>query len=289
MFLVSMFNWALGYCYKPVVIVHGVMSEADHLEDMKQMIEKHHPGTNVTLVHLYPDIESFTPLQRQFKYWKQKIEPLMKEAIDGIHFICHSQGGLICQGLIEETEKHNVHTFIALSSPLNGQFGVPKFVSSYIPWLKGEREKLSGFMYSTLTQDTFAISNYWKDPREEYYESYLDESRYLPILHNNPQSPRADDMAKRKKNFLELKKLVLIGGPDDGVITPWQSSLYGFYDEEYKIQDMKQQKLYQEDWFGLRTLFERGDVVMSSILGVKHIEWHGNQNVFKSFIEPWLI
>lgn len=26
-----------------------------------------------------------------------------------------------------------------------------------------------------------------------------------------------------KKNFLKIKKLVLIGGPDDGVITPWQS------------------------------------------------------------------
>ena len=26
-----------------------------------------------------------------------------------------------------------------------------------------------------------------------------------------------------KTNFLKLQKLVLIGGPDDGVITPWQS------------------------------------------------------------------
>ena len=26
-----------------------------------------------------------------------------------------------------------------------------------------------------------------------------------------------------KTNFLRIKKLVLIGGPDDGVITPWQS------------------------------------------------------------------
>lgn len=26
-----------------------------------------------------------------------------------------------------------------------------------------------------------------------------------------------------RRNFLGIKKLVLIGGPDDGVITPWQS------------------------------------------------------------------
>ena len=26
-----------------------------------------------------------------------------------------------------------------------------------------------------------------------------------------------------KKNFLRLNRIVLIGGPDDGVITPWES------------------------------------------------------------------
>ena len=29
-----------------------------------------------------------------------------------------------------------------------------------------------------------------------------------------------------KNNFLRLKKLVLVGGPDDGVITPWQSRYF---------------------------------------------------------------
>ena len=29
--------------------------------------------------------------------------------------------------------------------------------------------------------------------------------------------------ADYKKNFLALEQLVLIGGPDDGVMTPWQS------------------------------------------------------------------
>lgn len=31
-----------------------------------------------------------------------------------------------------------------------------------------------------------------------------------------------------RENFLRIKKLVLIGGPDDGVITPWQSRLVLF-------------------------------------------------------------
>ena len=32
------------------------------------------------------------------------------------------------------------------------------------------------------------------------------------------------DAMERKKNFQRLKQLVLIGGPDDNIITPWQSA-----------------------------------------------------------------
>jgi len=32
-----------------------------------------------------------------------------------------------------------------------------------------------------------------------------------------------DRLSASKENFLRLKKMILIGGKDDGVITPWQS------------------------------------------------------------------
>ena len=33
----------------------------------------------------------------------------------------------------------------------------------------------------------------------------------------------SEDSKRFRRNLLRLKRLVLIGGPDDGVITPWQS------------------------------------------------------------------
>ncbi|KAF3839507.1 hypothetical protein F7725_018224, partial [Dissostichus mawsoni] len=45
-----------------------------------------------------------------------------------------------------------------------------------------------------------------------------------------------------RENFLRIKKLVLIGGPDDGVITPWQSSHFGFYDSNETIVEMRNQE-----------------------------------------------
>ena len=92
MFMLSVFPSV--FCYKPVVLVHGILSDAKNLADMKRLIEETHPGTQVTLVKMYPDIESFVPLQRQISYWRNAIEPIMKASQDGIHLICHSQGML---------------------------------------------------------------------------------------------------------------------------------------------------------------------------------------------------
>lgn len=69
-----------------------------------------------------------------------------------------------------------------------------------------------------------------------------------------------------KPNFEKLENLVLLGGPDDGVITPWQSrcinfieihvlvfslcfiiisslSHFGFYDENLNVQPYQSQQV----------------------------------------------
>ncbi|TMS10938.1 Lysosomal thioesterase PPT2 [Larimichthys crocea] len=73
-------------------------------------------------------------------------------------------------------------------------------------------------------------------------------------------SPLAGQYGAWRQNFLRIKKLVLIGGPDDDVITPWQSSHFGFYDSNENIVEMKNQEFYRNDTFGLKTLDARGDV-----------------------------
>ena len=36
--------------------------------------------------------------------------------------------------------------------------------------------------------------------------------------------------ARYKENFLKTKTMVMIGGEDDGVIEPWESTHFGFYE-----------------------------------------------------------
>ena len=73
-----------------------------------------------------------------------------------------------------------------------------------------------------------------------------------------------------KSNFVKLENLVLIGGPDDGVITPWQSryvhfvgiyfrdlfhktltscSHFGFYDENLNVQPYQNQQVSGQSIF----------------------------------------
>eukprot|EP00731_Ephydatia_muelleri_P021338 Em0013g1065a len=75
----------------------------------------------------------------------------------------------------------------------------------------------------------------YNDPHPYHQDLYYQHCDYLPLL-NNGTNPAY------KTNFLNLQQLVLIGGPDDGVITPWESSQFGFYEDNSEtVADMKSQ------------------------------------------------
>jgi len=278
-----------SYGYRPVILVHGIMSQAEDLADMEAHIEKYHPGTEVIKVKLYPEVEAFVPLARQIYFWLKRIQPIMDANSDGIHALCHSQGGLICQGIAEMSDNHTIRNFIGLSSPLAGQFGIPKVISDSIPWTRGARTSLSTVMYTRLVQYSLSVSNYWRDPRPDYEMEYINYSRYLPMIHNHPRSSFVDDSLKRTRNFKKLKNVILIGGPHDEVIKPWQSSQFGFYDEHIEnIVPMEEQEFYQGDWFGLKTIYKRGDLHRYTFPDINHHQWHSDEKVFKEAIEQWL-
>lgn len=285
------------YTYKPVVLVHGLFSDGDKLNDLKKLIIQSHPNTNVTVLKYLSYLETLDNLSFQLRIFNNKMKRFMKKYKDGFHIICHSQGGLLCLGLLESVTNHNIETFIALSTPIFGQYGLPKVILRRIPVLRPianlTRELLSPFIYRPFLQKMVSIANYWKDPRLDFKEDFETRVRYLTEVTNDPNSKWFDktEAALRKQNFLKLKKLVLIGGPDDGVIMPWQSSLFGYYGPDSQsetIVEMTQQKMFLEDWFGLKTLHNRGGVSSYVFANVKHNDWHGNKTVFHKAIEPWL-
>ncbi|XP_061771534.1 lysosomal thioesterase PPT2-like isoform X3 [Nerophis ophidion] len=266
--------------YRPVIIVHGLFDGPKQFRTLTLFIRKTHPGTEVTVVDVYDHMASLQPLWKQVEGFRKAVEPIMRKAPHGVHLLCFSQGGLICRALLSMTPDHNVHTFIALSSPLAGQYGDTEYLRNLFP--DSVKKTLFLVCYNGVGQKV-SVCGYWNDPHHR--SRYLKSNNFLPLL--NGDTPHKE-MEAWKDNFLRIKKLVLIGGPDDGVITPWQSSHFGFYDNKERIVEMRNQKFYRNDTFGLKTLSARGDVSLCLQSGVQHIRWHSNYTVFSSCMEEWL-
>uniref|UniRef100_A0A3P8U8Z4 palmitoyl-CoA hydrolase n=1 Tax=Amphiprion percula TaxID=161767 RepID=A0A3P8U8Z4_AMPPE len=273
-----------GVCtdgYKPVIIVHGLFDGPKQFQTLSQYIRKAHPGTEVTTIDIYDDKASVAPLWVQIEGFSDKLTSIMNKSPSGVHLLCFSQGGVICRALLSTIPNHNVHTFIALSSPLAGQYGETEYLSQEFG--ASVKTEVHPLCYNKLGQ-LLSICNYWKDPH--HMSDYLQHNNFLPLL--DGEKPHKD-MEAWRENFLRIKKLVLIGGPDDGVITPWQSSHFGFYDSNENVVEMRDQEFYKKDNFGLKTLDDHGDVSVCVRTGVKHTEWHSDYKVFSSCIEKWLI
>lgn len=71
--------------------------------------------------------------------------------------------------------------------------------------------------YSYVGQHT-SVGNYWNDPHKQ--ELYFEFSSFLPYVNNEMRSKNS---TRFRENLLKLEQLILVGGPNDGVITPWES------------------------------------------------------------------
>ncbi|KAJ8273795.1 hypothetical protein GJAV_G00105600 [Gymnothorax javanicus] len=266
--------------YKPVIIVHGLFDSSSDFVNLLRFINETHPGTNVSVIDLFDRGASLQPLWKQVEGFKEAIYPIMQNAADGVHFICYSQGGLVCRGILSTLPDHNVDSFISLSSPQAGQYGDTVYLKYLFPTFV--KSNLFHLCYTSVGQK-ISICNYWKDPHHR--DMYLNTSDYLALLNSERPNPNA---TMWKRNFLRIKRLVMIGGPDDGVITPWQSSQFGFYNANETVVDMRKQDVYLKDTFGLKTLDARGDLVQCVFPGVQHTKWHSNETVYTACIQKWL-
>ena len=53
---------------------------------------------------------------------------------------------------------------------------------------------------------------------------YLDSVVFFPDLNNELPGVAEEEKERKKRNFLKLRKLALIGGATEDVIDPWQST-----------------------------------------------------------------
>ena len=113
-------------------------------------------------------------------------------------------------------------------------------------------------------------AQYYRDP--DRMDAYLANNKFLADINN--EIPDIDN-ATYVKNFASLNKLVLVLFSKDITVVPKESSWFGSYAPsdgtlpgERTIIPMRKQDLYVYDAIGLRSLDERGGVVLKTCEGV---------------------
>ncbi|NP_001153389.1 palmitoyl-protein thioesterase 2 precursor [Nasonia vitripennis] len=265
--------------YRAVAVIHGVLTGSDSMELITKRIQEMHPGTEVYNTVRYAGWSSLEPMWRQVEEIGQDILAIGAAFPEGINLLGYSQGGLLARAILQRFPEHNVKNFISLSSPQAGQYGT-KFLHLIFPDLVCETAY--ELFYSKVGQHT-SVGNYWNDPHHQ--ELYYKYSRFLPFVNNEKITTNTTTF---KEGLKKLNKMVLIGGPDDGVITPWQSSQFGFYDKNETVVELRDRDEYKNDLIGLKTLDKQKKLVMHTVSGIPHFMWHKNVSIVDQFILPHL-
>ncbi|XP_052867062.1 lysosomal thioesterase PPT2 homolog [Anopheles cruzii] len=277
--VVLCFKICLVCAYRPVFIYHGILTGAPSMEHLVARIQQLHPDTVVYNFERFGGWSSLENAWHQVLEANSNLQAVCALHPDGINMIGYSQGGLLGRAVLQTYPNHCVRTFISLSSPQGGQFG-DDFLHLIFPSLVA---KTAYQLFYTYVGQHTSVANYWNDPHhQDLFEEY---SIFLPYVNNRLLSANSTQF---RDTLLRLERLVLIGGPDDGVITPWQSSHFSFYNESYDVVPLQETTLYTEDLIGLKTLHDDGRLDVIERPGVHHYQWHRSDVVIDSVILPYL-
>ncbi|KAG7382685.1 holo-[acyl-carrier-protein] synthase [Phytophthora pseudosyringae] len=243
-------------------------------------------------------------------------------------------GGAISRAVVEEMDDHQVQRYISLAGLQNGVFSGPNDADalatagrSSVNYIVPEAvlnlstytsEDAHGKVQHDIAQlmlenpDLQYEYSYFNLQRSLQFGSWSYSNFFLSVLNNvNPCLPGDDqciyDQRRRKANFLKLESAYFFTSPEDGTITPWQSSHFGRYSEvnsvaeietnfkDLTVVDMKDTLEYTSDTFGLRTLDERGGLFLVTADNVTHVCWSRDsagcwfQDVYDTYIYPVLL
>lgn len=164
------------------------------------------------------------------------------------------------RGLIQRCESAKVINFITLGGQHQGIYGVPLCnEESFLPcsmlrWL------LNYFAYTSWVQQHIAQATYWHDPLHE--RKYRFKSTFLADINNEKQIN--SDYIRRLHS---LNKFVMVKFLRDSVVTPVETSWFGFYQPKTTniILTMNQHINITGDKLELKQMMEDGKIVFIEV------------------------
>jgi palmitoyl-protein thioesterase len=232
----NIFTYSTNSNIKPIVLLHGIESTSENLNDLKKWIENNwnRPVFNLELGD-GKDYSTGTPVYTQIEEFKLTLHEY-SELKNGFDFIGISQGGIIGRGYVQlynNGPDYKIDNMITLVSPHGGVY-----------------DKSLGFInfYTKKMQKTLSFSNYWRNPNEMLL--YLTHSAFLADA-NNEKLHKNDTY---KKNMDTINNFVMVYSPEDEIIKPPDSGIFATFNSKLNSIDLFEQQLYKQDWIGLKKL-----------------------------------
>jgi len=250
----------------PTVLMHGVLANKDNLNELKEMLEI---NFNIKVYNLELGNGSpyslYTPMKTQLKALCELIYS-MDELKNGFNFIGMSQGGLLARGYVEHCNKYKVNNLITLVTPNSGIF---------------YKNNIFDDIYEPNNQESLSFADYWRDPYR--YELYKTNSTYLAEL---------NDETKTKIKLDVIDNFIMVWSSRDEVIEPPESAKFSMYfvdNNELKLFELRDTKLYKENFLGLKTMNEQNRLHFheTNCLHSEHREpkcFHELKHIFEKFL-----
>ncbi|XP_063729811.1 lysosomal thioesterase PPT2-B-like [Symsagittifera roscoffensis] len=252
----------------------------------------------------------------QVVVFNQEVKMFMYQiGANDVTFIGYSQGGIIGRFLVEQHNANGYfHTFISIAAPLAGQYGsggVEEEFKSLLYLIMGveKTEQLltnlggmvnffdllcSGQITLDLNiaglpelkadnlHETLAPCAYWRNPLTWAHQKTLDT--YFNRMNNQNFT---EEGQKLKENFSNLKKLVMVGSPNDRVVNPWESSHFGFYPDGCvdSVDPMEETDWFKDDNFGLHSLANAGAIVKCESIA-NHTNIITDRSMYEGCVRP---
>ena len=297
---------------KPVILYHGLNSDATMMDTIASVIEADHPGTVATSLPLFEGaVGSVSPLQDQISGVAAAIRQLVANDTalysKGYNLVCHSQGAAVCRMAISEMDDHAVETFVSLAGAQMGCYGADFLTNAYNaaggaatgdPALDVLVDQLvaSGgaaltehawqLSYETELKHRLSLAQLWRDPRHlvEYYA----HSPVLPRHTENATRRHRDNLVRLPRAVFTVGSTPMGGALFEGGIEPWQTAIFGADDGSGTIVPLEAHDWYAKDTLGLRALNEAGNLTLTVVPGASHKAWTTDEDLIRAQVLPWL-
>lgn len=250
---------AAAASYRPIVMMHGMNSDHTSLNGLMAILRQKYPGIYVTSLPVYDGVASeFTNIRTQLNAVVKVVQNDSNLA-HGFNFYGESQGALLARAYVTTVNDPPVYNLIAINGPQNGVGECPKVEVPGIKQLCGDLARDLQIYHWPLC----AFCGYWRGKNEDVY---LRNSEFIADVNCDRAANET-----RRNNMISLNKYMATVALRDEIVQPRESAWHAFWywndEARSKVMPYDETDGYRSDVLGLKTLDQRGDLILNSFDG----------------------